>query len=50
MTTAGKVMQVIREDMTIAQEIKDYLQWVFSKRPAEMFFHAVAHELGYIPF
>ena len=50
MPTEGKVMQVIREDMTISQEIKDYLQWVFSKRSAKDFFYAVAKTLGYIPF
>ena len=50
MLVAETVMQAIKEDATIAQEIKEYLQWVFSKRPSEIFFTAVSRELGRIPF
>jgi len=50
MTVARTVMETIRNDAQIAQETKDYLQWVFARRDSAYFFNAVTATLGYIPF
>ena len=50
MSTACKIMNTIRQDSTISANIKNYLQYVFSKRSSEDFYHAVSKTLGYIPF
>ena len=45
-----EVMEVIRKDKDIPEDIKGYLQWVFANRESKMFWLAVERSLGYIPF
>jgi len=45
-----EVMEVIRKDKEIPEDIKGYLQWVFSHRNPKQFWLAVEKSLGYIPF